>query len=747
MAKPGCRRGRLRAVGPRFTGLLFTLSAVIVLPLAGTAYAAAAAPATGPAPAPASPRPVRSATLAATLADDAAATLADAPAAGPVRLSVATTANGRLTVRPEVAPDRVQAKALVLRVLADPAVVAVGLSRAVHLATTLSNDPQRAQQWAMTTLDAEHAWSVHTAAGVIVAVIDSGVQRNHPDLASVVLPGTDLVTPGGDGGNDLNGHGTHVAGIVDAVANNGIGVAGLAQQAQILPIRVTDAAGSGTSTAVAQGVSYAVARGAKVINMSLTMDGDDTALGAAVADAIAHNVVVVAAAGNSAQASDPILLPAAYPGVIGVAAVDNTLAAAAFSEYGPQVDLAAPGVGVLSTYAGSPAYQYMSGTSMASPYVAASAALLLAANPVLTPTAVESRLERNATDLGAPGHDDHYGYGLVSPYGALTDAVGPSPIDTFVAAYTAAHGATTVGASLGPETPVAGGLVRQFANMTVYWSSATEAHEVHGMILGRYLAAGGPGGFLGWPRTDETTDNNVVGRHNDFVGGAVYWSPGTAAHELHGMILDRFRALGGDNSQLGFPATDETPTPDGVGRFNHFTGGSVYWSPPTGAHAVWGAIRTHWQALGWELGPLGYPTTDETVTADGVGRYNGFAHGQVFWSPQTSAYAVWGAIASHWVALGSEAGHLGYPVTDETPTPDRIGRFNHFVGGSVYWTPSTGAYAVWGAIRAQWSAMGWETSWLGYPTSDEYPIPGGAAENFAGGVIRWTPGTGAVPSR
>src|SRR5664279_3183024 len=357
MAKPGCRRGRLRAVGPRFTGLLFTLSAVIVLPLAGTAYAAAAAPATGPAPAPASPRPVRSATLAATLADDAAATLADAPAAGPVRLSVATTANGRLTVRPEVAPDRVQAKALVMRVLADPGVVAVGLSRPVHVATTLSNDPQRTQQWAMTTLDAEHAWSVHTAAGVTVAVIDSGVQRNHPDLAGVMLPGTDLVTPGGDGGNDLNGH-------ADAVVGH----------------RVDDAGDMG-----------------------------------AVADAIAHNVVVVAAAGNSAQTSDPVLLPAAYPGVIGVAAVDNTLAAAAFSEYGPQVDLAAPGVQVLSTYAGSPAYQYMSGTSMASPYVAASAALLLAANPVLTPTAVESRLERNATDLGAPGHDDHYGYGLVSP--------------------------------------------------------------------------------------------------------------------------------------------------------------------------------------------------------------------------------------------------------------------------------------------------------------------------------------------
>src|SRR5450759_5062566 len=391
MAKPGCRRGRLRAVGPRFTGLLVTLSAVIVLPLAGNAYAAA--------------------TVAEDAAATVAATLADAPAAGPVSLSVATKSNGRLTVRPEVAPDRVQAKALVMRVLADPAVVAVGLSRPIHLATALSNDPQRMQQWAMTTLDAEHAWSVHNAAGVTVAVIDSGVQRNHPDLAGVVLPGTDLVTPSGDGGNDLNGHGTHVAGIVDAVANNGIGVAGLAQGAQILPIRVTDATGSGTSTAVAQGVSYAVAHGAKVINMSLTMDGDDTAVGAAV---------------------------------------DNTLAAAPFSEYGPQVDLAAPGVYVLSTYAGSPAYLYMSGTSMASPYVAASAALLLAANPALTPTAVESRLERNATDLGAPGRDDHYGYGLVSPYGALTDAVGPSPIDTFVAAYAA----TKVSIGLGPTASV-----------------------------------------------------------------------------------------------------------------------------------------------------------------------------------------------------------------------------------------------------------------------------------------------------
>src|SRR5674536_154652 len=113
----------------------------------------------------------RSATVSATVAATVAATLADAPAAGPVRLSVATTANGRLTVRPEVAPDRVQANALVTRVLADPAVVAVGLSRAVHLAT-MSNDPLRTQQWAMTTLDAEHAWSVHTAAGVTIAVID-----------------------------------------------------------------------------------------------------------------------------------------------------------------------------------------------------------------------------------------------------------------------------------------------------------------------------------------------------------------------------------------------------------------------------------------------------------------------------------------------------------------------------------------------------------------------------------------------
>jgi uncharacterized protein with LGFP repeats len=131
--------------------------------------------------------------------------------------------------------------------------------------------------------------------------------------------------------------------------------------------------------------------------------------------------------------------------------------------------------------------------------------------------------------------------------------------------------------------------------------------------------------------------------------------------------------------------TDESGTPDGRGRFNHFTkGGSIYWTPDSGAHIVYGAIRATWAALGWEKGPA------------------------------------------------------GYPVTDESGTPDGRGRFNHFTkGGSIYWTPESGAHVVYGAIRAKWESIGWERSNLGYPTSDEFDVSGGRRVNFQKGYITW----------
>jgi hypothetical protein len=167
------------------------------------------------------------------------------------------------------------------------------------------------------------------------------------------------------------------------------------------------------------------------------------------------------------------------------------------------------------------------------------------------------------------------------------------------------------------------------------------------------------------------------------------------------------------------------------------------------AFEIHGDIYRKWLELGglqW-----GVPSTDELTTSRGDGRFNFFNNGSasIHWTPRTGANAVWGDILKKWAQLNWENGPMGYPVTDETATPDGIGRFNHFEnGGSIYWTPNTGANAVWGDIRKHWESMGWERSYLGYPTSDEVDFPeGGRANTFQNGGIYWWPDTGAIDLR
>jgi uncharacterized protein with LGFP repeats len=162
-------------------------------------------------------------------------------------------------------------------------------------------------------------------------------------------------------------------------------------------------------------------------------------------------------------------------------------------------------------------------------------------------------------------------------------------------------------------------------------------------------------------------------------------------------------------------------------------------------YIVYGAIRVKWDALGAEAGFLGMPTTDELSTACGGGRFNHFQGGSIYWTPATGAHEVHGAIRSKWASLGWECSFLGFPLTDETTTPDGIGRFNHFQGGSIYWTPATGAHEVHGAIRDRWASLGWERSRLGYPTSDELVWAGtGRVSRFQGGSIYWSPIFGTI---
>jgi uncharacterized protein with LGFP repeats len=161
-----------------------------------------------------------------------------------------------------------------------------------------------------------------------------------------------------------------------------------------------------------------------------------------------------------------------------------------------------------------------------------------------------------------------------------------------------------------------------------------------------------------------------------------------------GAIADRWRALGGANGFLGQPLTDEQDSARG-GRYNLFQGGAVYWTPSTGAHGVWGAIRDRWTATGAEWGVLGYPKTDEVATAGRPGAVNLFEGGSVYWSASTGAHAMYGAILQAWGSQGYEGGRLGFPVTGEFASPD--GTKQEFQGGNIVWTPERGAVIAYRA--------------------------------------------------
>jgi hypothetical protein len=167
-------------------------------------------------------------------------------------------------------------------------------------------------------------------------------------------------------------------------------------------------------------------------------------------------------------------------------------------------------------------------------------------------------------------------------------------------------------------------------------------------------------------------------------------------------------------------------------------------SPQTGSHSVQGAILDKYRYFGGPAGVVGYPLSNELPTPGVFGRYNIFQYGAIYWSPPTGAHGIRGAIWQTWGALGFESSFLGFPTTDELPTPGRVGAYNAFSAGSIYWSPGTGAHSIGGAIRDQWARLGWENSRLGFPRTNEFPIPGGRAQDFECGSIQWSPARGTT---
>jgi subtilisin family serine protease len=295
-------------------------------------------------------------------------------------------------------------------------------------AQAAAGDPRSGDQWALQgdqPMGAASAWRQTTGGDVTVAVIDSGVDLSHPDLAANLwtnpgeIPGNGIDDDGNgyvddvhgydfvDGaGNpqDQNGHGTHVAGIIAARGGNGIGGSGVAWRARLMVVRVLDAQARGTTSTVAQGVRYAVANGARIINLSLAGPASTKDLEDAVAYAQQRGVLVVAAAGNDGRdlAAGPTY-PAGYSfdNVLGVAATDESGGLSAISDYGPGVDLSAPGVDILSTALGG-GYEWRTGTSMAAPHVAGALALLAAARPDLDWRGLRDALLAGVRHIGLP---------------------------------------------------------------------------------------------------------------------------------------------------------------------------------------------------------------------------------------------------------------------------------------------------------------------------------------------------------
>ncbi len=310
------------------------------------------------------------------------------------------------------------------------------------------NDQFYSYQWNLSKLNMPTAWDASTGSGVTVAILDTGVAYENyssagrqfliaPDLASTQFaPGYDFVNNDAHP-NDDHGHGTHVAGTVAQSTGNSVGVAGVAYNARIMPIKVLSATGAGTSAALANGIRFAADNGAQVINISLGSTASSATVESAIQYAYEKGVTIIAASGNSSATS--VAYPAAHNAqviAVGATRFDNTRAS--YSNSGSALDIMAPGGdsavdqngdgygdGILQqTFTtGNPSafgYFFNQGTSMASPHVAGIAALLISKGNATTPTDVRTAIESTAIDLGTPGRDNLYGHGLINPVGALS---------------------------------------------------------------------------------------------------------------------------------------------------------------------------------------------------------------------------------------------------------------------------------------------------------------------------------------
>ena len=323
----------------------------------------------------------------------------------------------------------------------------------------LPKDPLFQKQWSMVSGNVVGAWDMGaTGQGVTIAIVDTGIALNHPDLMDNLIPGYNAITESEVLGanKDNNGHGTHVAGIA-AAERNDVGIVGVAYQAKIMPIKAMTSSGEGFDDAIAAGIVWAADHGAQIINLSMGSEKGSDILRQAVAYAYNKGCLLVAAAGNydsEAEGNPGVSYPASDPRVLAITATDKNNKVATYSATGSEVDLAAPGESIYSTWwdkVDGPGYNHDSGTSMAAPFVAGEAALIWSQHLDWSRDQVIQALEAGVRDLGSPGRDNDYGYGLVDVKLALSNAnqtletsTSPATLNEFGGIVQAVAGSTQV---------------------------------------------------------------------------------------------------------------------------------------------------------------------------------------------------------------------------------------------------------------------------------------------------------------
>ncbi|MCC9174388.1 zinc-dependent metalloprotease family protein [Arthrobacter sp. zg-Y179] len=354
--------------------------------------------------------------------------------------------------------------------------------------------------------------------------------------------------------------------------------------------------------------------------------------------------------------------------------------------------------------------------------------------------------------LGYPISEEvHAGGGAVQSFQGGAIAWSPATGSTHLykgmaVAYTASGGGSgPLGFPTGAESglPTRGGAVQPFQKGALYWSPKTGAVVVKdGPIREAYTTKGAQAGFLGYPRS-ATTDANG-GSSQVFENGRLTWTKAAGIRTVYSGMEVGYASLGGPSGSLGYPTGDETGLATSGGAVQQFERGTMYWSPATGSVGLkTGPAADAYRKEGAEKSFLGYPTSPETAVAGGT--IQSFQYGRIAWSPSTGAALLYGAVDASYKAANGPAGPLGFPTGNEGVSANGTGSVQNFQYGSMYWSPSTGARFVGGAVKTAYLADDGEKGFLRFPTTNEKATAGGVIQDFEGGSVLWSSRTGAYP--